>query len=47
MPIGPSTAQERLVIFKTVDGKVARRSLGSTMFVPPTAKGNVPTKRAA
>jgi len=40
MPIGPSTAKEQLlVITKTADGSITRCSLGPTMFVPLTGKG--------
>lgn len=40
MPIGPSTAQAQLLVFsKAADGTVTRCSLGPTMFVPLTGKG--------
>lgn len=40
MPIGKTTAQERLlVITKAADGSLTRCSLGWTMFVPLTGKG--------
>ena len=40
MPIGPSWAQEQLlVIHKELDGRLEQCSLGWTMFVPLTGKG--------
>ena len=43
MPIGPSTVQERLMLFqKDASGNVSRCAIGSTMFVPLTGKGARP-----
>ena len=43
MPIGPSTVQERLMLFtRDGSGNVSRCVIGSTMFVPLTGQGARP-----
>ena len=43
MPIGPSEAQEQLIVAtRKQDGKVTRCSLGLAMFVPLTGRGRRP-----
>ena len=45
MPIGPSTATERLEVFtKQTDGSVVACSLGWAMFVPLTGRGYAPDR---
>ncbi|WP_336869346.1 protein-L-isoaspartate(D-aspartate) O-methyltransferase [Sphingomonas sanguinis] len=45
MPIGPSTATERLEVFtKQADGNVVACSLGWAMFVPLTGRGYAPDR---
>ena len=40
MPVGPSTVQERLIVFrKAADGAISRCALGGAMFVPLTGQG--------
>lgn len=47
MPVGPSTVQERLVVFTIeADGSVSRCVLGSAMFVPLTGQGARPPRSA-
>ncbi|MBX3593066.1 protein-L-isoaspartate(D-aspartate) O-methyltransferase [Sphingomonas sp.] len=43
MPIGPSTAQEQLIVFhKRADGGIERCVVGNAMFVPLTGRGERP-----
>jgi len=45
MPVGPSTATERLQVFKKLaDGSVVACSLGWAMFVPLTGRGYAPDR---
>lgn len=45
MPIGPSTAQEQLIVAtKAADGTVTRCSLGLSMFVPLIGRGQRPAR---
>lgn len=47
MPVGPSTVQERLIVFTLeADGSVSRCVLGSAMFVPLTGQGGRPPRSA-